>query len=302
MGACHGNLSGKGGFRLSLRGEDPEFDHATLTRDQLGRRIDTLDPERSLIVLKPTGGIAHEGGQRFHRRSIEAETLIRWIAAGARDDRALAVPLRASGSSRPIGSWLPGTSDQQLIVTAELADGSTRDVTRQAAYDVGDPSRFAVSVERAGARTRAGRGGDRRPISERSGDQPAGVPRRPPGIRVARRRGRASCRQGRVRQAPGDPDQSLAAGRRSGLRPPGVSRRHRPPARSRRDPRLPVRPGSPEAEQAGRSPGRPPRVRRLLGAQVGRRAAQRGEDHGREGRLGLPSMAARRARPRRPAG
>src|SRR5205814_560365 len=26
MGACHGNLSGKGGFRLSLRGDDPDFD------------------------------------------------------------------------------------------------------------------------------------------------------------------------------------------------------------------------------------------------------------------------------------
>ena len=58
MGACHGNLNGKGGFRLSLRGEDPAFDHAALTRDQLGRRIDTPRPERSLIVLKPTGGVA----------------------------------------------------------------------------------------------------------------------------------------------------------------------------------------------------------------------------------------------------
>ena len=65
MGACHGNLSGKGGFRLSLRGEDPDFDYAALTRDQLGRRIDRMEPERSLIVLKPTGGLAHEGGQRF---------------------------------------------------------------------------------------------------------------------------------------------------------------------------------------------------------------------------------------------
>ena len=26
MGACHGNLNGKGGFRLSLRGDDPAFD------------------------------------------------------------------------------------------------------------------------------------------------------------------------------------------------------------------------------------------------------------------------------------
>src|SRR5262245_36269074 len=34
-GACHGNQSGKGGFRLSLRGEDSSFDFAALTRDTL---------------------------------------------------------------------------------------------------------------------------------------------------------------------------------------------------------------------------------------------------------------------------
>ena len=27
-GPCHGNLNGKGGFKLSLRGEDPAFDQA----------------------------------------------------------------------------------------------------------------------------------------------------------------------------------------------------------------------------------------------------------------------------------
>src|SRR5689334_578913 len=33
QGTCHGNLNGKGGFKLSLRGEDPDKDHAALTRD-----------------------------------------------------------------------------------------------------------------------------------------------------------------------------------------------------------------------------------------------------------------------------
>ena len=62
MGACHGNLSGKGGFKLSLRGEDPAFDYQALTRDQLGRRIDRMAPERSLIFLKPTGALRARGG------------------------------------------------------------------------------------------------------------------------------------------------------------------------------------------------------------------------------------------------
>ena len=38
MGACHGNLNGKGGFKLSLRGEDDAFDYAALVREFNGRR------------------------------------------------------------------------------------------------------------------------------------------------------------------------------------------------------------------------------------------------------------------------
>ena len=42
QGVCHGNLNGKGGFKLSLRGEDPAADFATLTRDALARRTDAF--------------------------------------------------------------------------------------------------------------------------------------------------------------------------------------------------------------------------------------------------------------------
>ena len=38
-GPCHGNRNGKGGFRLSLRGEDPAADYATLVQgiSEIGR-------------------------------------------------------------------------------------------------------------------------------------------------------------------------------------------------------------------------------------------------------------------------
>src|SRR5688500_6854651 len=64
-GACHGNLNGKGGLRLSLRGEDPAFDFATLTRDMLARRTDPHRPDESLVLKKATGQVPHEGGTRF---------------------------------------------------------------------------------------------------------------------------------------------------------------------------------------------------------------------------------------------
>src|SRR5687768_6422092 len=54
QGTCHGNLNGKGGFKLSLRGQDPEKDYIALTREPLARRIDRQSPDESLLVQKAT--------------------------------------------------------------------------------------------------------------------------------------------------------------------------------------------------------------------------------------------------------
>src|SRR5262245_35360987 len=48
-GSCHGSFQGKGGFRLSLFGYDPDFDYQALTRDTQGRRVDRANPDRSLL-------------------------------------------------------------------------------------------------------------------------------------------------------------------------------------------------------------------------------------------------------------
>src|SRR5881394_3485553 len=50
-GSCHGSFQGKGGFRLSLFGYDPEKDYLAVTRDALGRRLDLTNPDRSLLLL-----------------------------------------------------------------------------------------------------------------------------------------------------------------------------------------------------------------------------------------------------------
>ena len=64
-GSCHGSFQGKNGFRLSLFGYQPEFDFAALTRDNLGRRVNLVHPEDSLILTKGTGALAHDGGMRI---------------------------------------------------------------------------------------------------------------------------------------------------------------------------------------------------------------------------------------------
>ena len=146
-GACHGNINGKGGFRLSLRGDDPAFDLASMTRDTFGRRADLSEPSKSLIVLKPTGQVPHEGGLRFATGSPEAAALLRWIGSGAKDDLAT-VPKLVRLDVFPAHRIAPApTLAQQLIVTATFSDGSRRDVTRQASFDLNDPTQVLVSPD-----------------------------------------------------------------------------------------------------------------------------------------------------------
>ena len=64
-GTCHGAAKGKNGFKLSLRGYDPEFDYRALISDLSGRRFNRVDPGRSLMLLKPTNQLPHGGGLRF---------------------------------------------------------------------------------------------------------------------------------------------------------------------------------------------------------------------------------------------
>src|SRR5438874_13234056 len=82
QGACHGNLHGKGGFKLSLRGESADLDFAALTMGQMGRRINLEEPAASLILQKATARVPHEGGQRFPVGSTEYGILRKWLEQG----------------------------------------------------------------------------------------------------------------------------------------------------------------------------------------------------------------------------
>jgi hypothetical protein len=138
MGACHGTPSGKGGFKLSLRGFDPAADYVQLTRDVLGRRSDRLTADASLVYLKALGRVPHEGGQRFLPGSVPGRTLHDWLAEGLLDDSAGAAEvqdIRILPGSRVLNDparW------QQLSVLARFSDGSVRDVTRLTVFSASD--------------------------------------------------------------------------------------------------------------------------------------------------------------------
>jgi hypothetical protein len=139
-GACHGTPSGKGGFKLSLRGFDPDADFLQLTRDVLGRRTERQRPDASLVILKALGRVPHEGGQRYQPTSVPAQALRTWLAEGLQDDSPK-LPAIASVELLP-GSrvQLAPARFQQLSVVARFADGSSRDVTRLTVFTSSDTS------------------------------------------------------------------------------------------------------------------------------------------------------------------
>lgn len=154
-GPCHGNASGKGGFKLSLRGEDPGADHWALTRELFGRRIHPNAPDESLVLLKATGRIPHEGGRRFGVDSLEYRLVRGWIAGGGLDDGSEAPGLVGLDVEPREAVVLAPTSSVPIRVTARFADGTARDVGRLAVYE---PTVADAVVDGSGrvAVTRAG--------------------------------------------------------------------------------------------------------------------------------------------------
>jgi len=160
-GGCHGKATGQNGFRLSLLGFEPAFDHDALRHEGRGRRIVVSEPHSSLLLLKATGRVPHGGGKRLEVDSEDYRVLFDWISQGAigpRDDdpqlerievtpaervfrrhnRSLDAPVRASGGADD-GVQPTKGEQQQLQVTAHFSDGRSRDVTRRAIYDSNVP-------------------------------------------------------------------------------------------------------------------------------------------------------------------
>jgi hypothetical protein len=139
QGACHGKGSGQNGFRLSLRGYAPEWDHAWITREFSGRRVNHAAPEASLLLRKPLGEAPHEGGKLFAKGSRPYRLLLDWIRAGApgphKDD-----PAVRRIEILPGDRLLRPGQEQQLLVRAEFAGGLWKEVTWLTQFVSGDAS------------------------------------------------------------------------------------------------------------------------------------------------------------------
>jgi hypothetical protein len=154
-GTCHGAQKGKNGFKLSLRGYDPLFDHQSLTDDLEGRRFNRAAPERSLMLLKPSGGVPHQGGVLFQPGEPYYELLKAWIADGVKLDlnspRVTGIDIFPKAPVVP----LPGMK-QQMAVLAKYSDGSVRDVSAEAFVESSNSE--VATVDKQGLVTAVRRG------------------------------------------------------------------------------------------------------------------------------------------------
>lgn len=136
-GACHAKADGQNGFQLSIFSFDPDSDYREIVYDARGRRIFPAAPDHSLLLLKATNQVPHEGEERFEKDSESYRVLRQWIAEGA----PRTVPDEPDATEMTIE---PATLTFQkgetlsIRVKVSYSDGTSRDVTELCEFTSND--------------------------------------------------------------------------------------------------------------------------------------------------------------------
>ena len=144
VAACHGKFGGRGGLQLSLLTLTPADDYDPLVRGGRGRRVNLIEPEKSLLLMKATNKTPHMGGERFPTSSPEYRTIRDWIAAGAPYNDETDAKLEKLTVSPAQFTLQKVGQTVALKVVASFSDGTSQDVTAKANYETTDPAVVAV--------------------------------------------------------------------------------------------------------------------------------------------------------------
>ena len=157
-GRCHGAADGRGGFRLSLFGGDPQADYEAIAYELQGRRIHLVEPTRSLLLRKATETMGHGGGERFVEGSEAYAIASAWIGQGAErsPDREL-----VDFTVVPDSAWLRAAGQRIGVrAAARFDDGSIRDVTRWSLFEANDPEAVEIVDDSSGVEIAVRRPGE----------------------------------------------------------------------------------------------------------------------------------------------
>lgn len=141
--ACHARADGQNGFKLSVFSFDPKSDYRQIVYGARSRRVFPSEPGESLLLLKATGEVPHEGGERFARDSEAWRTLASWIGSGMSFENPGEAILRRVEVFPKERRYRKGAA-QRLILRAHYSDGSVRDVTSLSAFQSNDKQLVTV--------------------------------------------------------------------------------------------------------------------------------------------------------------
>ncbi len=146
-GACHGSAAGRGEFKLSLFGGNPQADYKSIVRQLAGRRINLMHPEQSLVILKPTAQISHGGGQVLDENGEAARILRNWIQQGASYETLRQLERIEISPQKQVITNLE--SPIQLQAKAFFSDATSEDVTRWTVFTPEDTSAIEIDESTA---------------------------------------------------------------------------------------------------------------------------------------------------------
>ncbi len=146
-GACHGSAAGRGEFKLSLFGGNPQADYKSIVRQLAGRRINLMHPEQSLVILKPTAQTNHGGGHVLDENGEAARLLRNWIQQGASYEKLRRLERVEISPQKQVIADLE--SPIQLYADAHFSDGTKRDITRWTVFTPEDSSAIEIDVSTA---------------------------------------------------------------------------------------------------------------------------------------------------------
>ena len=149
-GACHGAAAGRGEFKLSLFGGNPQADYEAIVRQLAGRRINLMRPEESLILLKPTAQISHGGRQVLNEDGEGAQLLRNWIQQGARYETLRHLESVEISPQKHVIT--DNENSIQLRSNVHFSDGTTKDVTRWTVFTPEDTSAIEIDTSTAVAK------------------------------------------------------------------------------------------------------------------------------------------------------
>jgi hypothetical protein len=145
-GACHGASLGRGGFRQSLFGFDSQFDYTQIVLSNEGRRVVVSDPERSIVLAKPSLVMEHGGGERLKQNGRDYLRMRQWLEDGAPAPSGKD-PFVTKLEVFPPARVVRAGEEQQLAVTAVWSDGVREDVTSTARFDALNDAVAAVTPD-----------------------------------------------------------------------------------------------------------------------------------------------------------